>query len=181
MDAIKKRLSRLINDKAMTYGEFQLASGVKSNYYVDMSKVLLDAEGLYLASLLVIDAVPNWKEVEAIGGPATGAIPLVSSILTLFHESNVPMRGFFVRKESKTHGKKDLVEGYLGQRVVLVEDVTTSGQSLLKAVEEVQDQDCTVMHVVSILDRGTGAKDLFPDIPFTSILTIGDIFRDQTS
>jgi orotate phosphoribosyltransferase len=125
-----------------------------------------------------MEEVDAWKKVTAIGGPAYGAIPIVAGMLTMFAEHKWPMKGFFVRKETKDYGKKELLEGHLeqGDKVVLVEDVTTTGGSLLKAINEVQ-KVATVIQVISVVDRNQGACNLFKDkeIPFKSILNISQI------
>lgn len=155
-----------------------LASGQTSDYYIDLSKVLFDAVGLSLISSAIIEEVDAWKPITAIGGPAYGAIPIIAGLLTLFSEHKWPMKAFFVRKETKEYGKKELVEGNLskGDKVVLVEDVTTTGGSLLKAIQEVQ-KVATVSQVVSVVDRNQGAYNLFKEhnIPFKSILNISQI------
>ena len=141
-----------------------------------MSRVLLDSHGLALIASSVIGAA-KWDGVSAIGGPAFGAIPIVSGVLTLMNVS-WPMKGFFVRKETKEYGKKELIEGYLikEDKVILLEDVTTTGGSLLRAVEEVQ-KIANVIEVITIVDRNQGAEKLFEakGIPFKAILNINQI------
>jgi orotate phosphoribosyltransferase len=125
-----------------------------------------------------MEEVDAWKKVTAIGGPAYGAIPIISGMLTMFAEHKWPMKGFFVRKETKDYGKKELLEGHLDQddKVVLVEDVTTTGGSLLKAIDEVK-RLASIVQVISVVDRNQGADKLFKDkgIPFKSILNISQI------
>lgn len=160
----------------MSRGQFKLASGQISNYYIDMSKVALDSYGLALIASNVI-GVTKWNGVTAVGGPAYGAIPILSSVLTLMSLS-WPMKGFFVRKETKEYGKKELIEGDLTEEdnVILLEDVTTTGGSLLRAVEEVQ-KIAKVSQVITIVDRNQGADKLFEakGIPFKAILNITQI------
>lgn len=139
---------------------------------------MLDSAGLYLITSSIIEEVDSWGKVTTVGGPAYGAIPIISGILTLMHESKWSMRGFFVRKEIKGHGKQELIEGYLDEndKVILVEDITTTGGSLLKAIEEVQ-KIVKVSQVISVVDRNQGAYKLFEEkgIPFKSILNISQI------
>ena len=175
----RNQLIYLIKQKAISYGKFKLASGQISDYYIDLSKVVLDSTGLYLISSLVITEVDAWKKVNAVGGPAYGAIPIASGVLVLMHDSNWAMKGFFVRKEIKEHGKEELIEGHLskGDKVVLVEDVTTTGGSLFKTVLEIQKLGCEVVETISIVDRNQGASELFVEknLPFKSILNIEEI------
>jgi orotate phosphoribosyltransferase len=174
----KNQLIQLIRKKALSYGKFELSGGQISDYYIDLSKIVLYSKGLHLISSLIIDEVDNWK-VNAIGGPAYGAIPLVSGVLTLMSDSSFPMKGFFVRKETKGYGKKELIEGHLeeGEEVHLIEDVVTTGKSLLTVVKEVEQLGCKVIQVVSVVDRQQGAADLFDElgISFKSILNVADI------
>ena len=174
----RNQLITLIQEKALSRGKFQLASGQTSDYYIDLSKILFDSVGLSLVASSIMEEVDSWKKVTAIGGPAYGAIPIVSGMLTMFAEHKWPMKGFFVRKETKDYGKKELVEGHLveNDKVVLVEDVTTTGGSLLKAINEVQ-KVAKVVQVVSVVDRNQGAYKLFEEksIPFKSILNISQI------
>lgn len=174
----RNQLIKLIQAKALSRGTFKLASGQTSDYYIDLSKVLLDSVGLSLVASSIMEEVDAWKKVTAIGGPAIGAIPIISGMLTMFAEHKWPMKGFFIRKETKDYGKEDLVEGNLEKddKVVLVEDVTTTGGSLLKAINEVK-KVATVIQVISVVDRNQGAYNLFKDkeIRFTSILNISQI------
>ncbi len=175
---MRDELIQLIRQKALTKGKFTLASGQTSDYYIDLSKVVLDSVGLSLIASAVIEEVDSWREINAVGGPAYGAIPIISGVLTLMHDSGWSMKGFFVRKEIKGYGKQELVEGHLQEKdkVVLVEDVTTTGGSLLRAIEEVQ-KAAEVVQVISVLDRNQGAHMLFKEkgIPFKSVLNITDI------
>lgn len=174
----KDKLIELIQQKALSRGTFKLASGKTSDYYVDLSKIALDSLGLSLIASAVIDEVDNWSGVTAIGGPAYGAIPILSSILVLMNDSAWAMKGFFVRKETKGYGKQELIEGHLNpdDKVILVEDVTTTGGSLLKVIDEVQ-KIARVQQVISVVDREQGAAETFRSkgISFKSILNISQI------
>lgn len=170
------QLIEIIQQKALSRGEFKLASGQTSNYYIDLSRVVLDSHGLALIASSIIGAA-KWEDITAIGGPAYGAIPIVSGVLTMMNVS-WPMKGFFVRKETKEYGKKELIEGHLTKddNVILLEDVTTTGGSLLRAVEEVQ-KVAKVIQVITIVDRNQGAEKIFEakGIPFKALLNINQI------
>jgi len=175
-----KELKELIKSKALFTGEFILSSGRKSNFYVDMSKVSFDAEGINLISRIIIEEFNgSWQYVNAIGGPAMGAICLTAGILTMFGEFNIKKRGFSYLKQYKSHGKKELIEGDLrsDDRVVVLEDVTTTGNSLLKCVQEVQKLGCKIAGVMVVLDREEGAIELFKEkgIHFHPLIKISDI------
>jgi len=171
-----KQLVQLIKTKALSKGKFILASGAVSDYYVDLSKVAFDCAGLSLITSCINDSV-NWIGVNKVGGPAIGALPIV---VALMHSND--MHGFLIRKAEKDYGKKDLIEGCLekGDNVILVEDVSTSGNSLLKAVKVVQEFGCTVKQVVSVLDRNQGATELFEKegIPFKYLVSMKEVKDD---
>lgn len=174
----RNQLIALIREKALSKGKFKLASDQTSDYYIDLSKIVLDSVGLSLISSVIIEEIDSWRKISAVGGPAYGAIPIVSGILTLMNESKWSMKGFFVRKEVKNYGKQELVEGHLVEKdtVLLVEDVTTTGGSLFKAIDEVE-KIAKVIQVISVVDRNQGAHSLFEKrgIPFKSILNISQI------
>ena len=157
---MRTKLIELIQKHALSRGNFVLASGQISDHYIDLSKIVLDSAGLYLIASLVIEEVDKWKGITAIGGPAYGAISIISGILTLMHDSEYPMKGFFIRKESKTYGKQELIEGNLkdGDKVILVEDVTTTGKSLLKVLQEIE-KFVEISQIISVVDRNQGASE----------------------
>ena len=174
----QKNLIAIIKEKALIRGPVQLASGQKSDFYIDLSKITFDAYGIGLISSLVIEEVKSWRSIQTVGGPAYGAIPIVSGVLTLLNESHWAMNGFFFRKEIKPHGKAELIEGHLnqGDKVILVEDITTTGNSLMKVVEEVK-KIAEIVQIISIVDRNQGAHKLFANqnLFFKSILTVDQI------
>lgn len=163
--------------KSLEFGEFNLSSGEKSKYYFDASKLMFDSKAINLITQSILKLV-NFANITSVGGPATGALPLVSSLLCVLGKNHWPMKGFFVRKETKEYGKKELIEGHLNSNdnVILLEDVTTTGGSLLRAVEEVQ-KIAKVSQVITVVDRNQGADKLFESkkIPFKAILNINQI------
>lgn len=169
------QLIHLIKTKALSKGQFKLSSGQISDYYIDLSKVVLNSRGLATISSLIIDEIVALP--DAIGGPAYGAISIISGVLTKLNNPDID--GFYYRKEAKTYGKQDFLEGnlFVGDSVILVEDVITTGQSLLKIVEEVKKVNCKILQTISIVDRNQGAAELFKEknIPFKSLLNINQI------
>ncbi|MDH3198963.1 MAG: orotate phosphoribosyltransferase [Candidatus Krumholzibacteria bacterium] len=145
---------------AVRTGEFTLASGKKSNYYVNGKLTTLDARGAYLVGrvflAMVADDVP-----DAVGGLTLGADPIVGAMIALAGLEDLPLKGFIVRKASKEHGTKSQVEGPLadGDRVVVVEDVVTTGGSSLVAIEAVQAMGCRVKKVLAVVDREEGGRE----------------------
>ncbi|MEE9284286.1 MAG: orotate phosphoribosyltransferase [Dehalococcoidia bacterium] len=158
-DPRRERLKELIQQKAVLRGSFTLASGEKSSYYFDGRRVTHDAEGVALLGAIVADLLKG-TDVEAVGGPATGANPIVTATQLAAYREGRPLSGFFVRSEKKGHGTDRLVEGCLperrGARVVIVDDVVTTGGSLRRAIEAVEAQGCVVAKVVVLVDRRQG-------------------------
>lgn len=141
-------------------GEFTLASGRKSNYYINGKLTTLDARGAYLVGrtflAMLADDVP-----DAVGGLTLGADPIVGAMIALAGLEDTPLKGFIVRKEAKGHGTQSLIEGALstGERVVIVEDVVTTGGSSLQAIAAVKAVGCEVRKVIAIVDREEGGRD----------------------
>jgi orotate phosphoribosyltransferase len=161
-DARWERLKTIIREKSyITDGDFKLASGATSNFFFDMKVTLLDPEGATLAADLILDKMQGDK-VKAIGGLVLGACPIASAVCVKSFERGTPVNAFYVRKEPKKRGTQKMIEGAVlkpGDRVVMVEDVTTSGQSVINAIELVQGLGCEVIKVITMVDREQGAKE----------------------
>lgn len=176
----KSKLVELVKEKALQFGDFTLASGKKSNFYIDCRNVTLSAEGAVLIAQGILSVLDETKEsYAAVGGLTLGADPILAAVLTLAGIRQQPLKGFIVRKEAKGHGAGKLVEGPIkaGDKLVVVEDVSTTGGSALKAVEAVRELDCEVVRVVTVLDRLSGAEEAFAEakVPFSSLLTLRDL------
>src|SRR5215469_13705776 len=141
--------------------EFRLTSGGSSNFFIDLKKTMLDPEGASLLADLLFDKIKG-EDVDCVGGMETGAIPIVAS-LCMRSWPEKPIRGFFIRKEAKGHGTDQRVDGLLENesRVILLEDVTTTGGSAMRAVDQVRRAQCMVIKVITIVDRLEGAEDNF--------------------
>jgi len=152
-------MTRLI-ERSLRTGDFTLASGRKSNYYINGKLTTLDSRGAYLIArvfmAMIADDVP-----DAVGGLTLGADPIVGSMLSMAGMEDLPLKGFIVRKASKDHGTRSLVEGPLGEgdRVVIIEDVVTTGGSALEAVDAVVALGCEVKKVVAVVDREEGGPE----------------------
>ena len=158
----RDRLFHLIREKALKRGEFILSSGKRSSYYLDLRAITLDPEGSFLAASLILEKLSKENlKVDAIGGPTLGADPIVGAVLALSYNQRKPLRGFIVRKERKKYGTKNLIEGSLnaGDKVLVIDDVATTGASLLKAIKEVENFGYKILETWVIVDREEGAKD----------------------
>lgn len=156
----RDELLRILVARSLQKGDFTLASGQKSSYYIDGKLSTLDARGAYLVARIFLamlaDDVP-----DAVGGLTLGADPIVGSMLSLAGMEDLELKGFIVRKAAKGHGTESLVEGTLspGDRAVVIEDVVTTGGSSLKAIQAVRDVGCEVTRVLAIVDREQGGRE----------------------
>ena len=153
-------LIALIREQALKFGDFTLASGKKASFYLDCRQVTLDSAGANLIAAGILDVIGD-DPPDAVGGMAIGADPITGAVITLAGTRGIPMKGFIVRKESKEHGTARMVEGPVraGQRVVIVEDVVTTGGSSLQAISAVEELGCSVVRVLAIVDREEGGKE----------------------
>jgi len=173
----RQRLIELFRQNALKFGDFTLASGKKSTYYLDGRLITLHAEGLKLIAEGILETLGD-LEFAAVGGMSIGADPIVGGVLAVAAQQGRPLLGFIVRKEAKEHGTKRLVEGPVpaGSKVVVVEDVITTGSSSLQAIDRVQEMGCTVVCTVGVCDRLQGGAAAFAarGIPFRTLLKITD-------
>ena len=178
---LRERLFDLIKDRSFRRGDFTLASGKKSAYYFDSKSTMLHPEGASLLAELILDELRDVK-ADCVGGLEMGAVPLIAPVAMKSVEAGRPLHGFFVRKEPKNHGTKQRVEGLdmSGKTAVILEDVTTTGGSAMQAIEEVRAAGGTVALVLSILDRGEGAAELYAaaGVPFKSLFRAEEFLRD---
>jgi orotate phosphoribosyltransferase len=158
----KRRLLEIIKIKSLitTGGPFKLASGAKTNYYLDMKPTTFDPEGINLIADIVLNMLSGDPDVEAIGGLEVGAVPIVIAV-SMRSWPKHPITGFVVRKEKKGHGTDKLIDANFRPNgtVVLFEDVTTTGESVMQAVRAVRQQRATVKKIITIVDRLEGAVD----------------------
>src|ERR1700759_2388461 len=147
--AARARLRDIIHRRSFGYGEIKLASGRTSHYYFNLKPAMLDAEGAALLAQLTLDALAG-ERIDYLGGLEMGAVPFVGAVASLSPMGGAPMQAFFVPKKPKEHGARLSVEGLMpgqslqGKRVVIVEDVTTTGGSAMKAVEAAREAGAEV-------------------------------------
>jgi orotate phosphoribosyltransferase len=176
----RKELVEVVQREALKRGSFTLASGKTASYYLDCRRVTLHPAGANLIALGMLEILDElgW-EPQAVGGLAIGADPITAAIVTRAGQGSRPLRGFMVRKEPKGHGTSQQVEGpvYPGERVVVVEDVITSGGSALKAAEICRQHGLDVIGVMGVVDRLAGGKQAFQAVGLTlqCLLTIEDL------
>jgi orotate phosphoribosyltransferase len=184
ISASRVRLADIIRKRSFGRGEITLASGRKSDFYFNLKPTMLDPEGAALLAELSLDALKD-QQVDYIGGLEMGAVPLAGAIAQLSWLKGHPIAAFFVRKKPKEHGARLSVEGLArgeslqGKRIVIVEDVTTTGGSAVKAVEAVRDAGGEVALVFTMVDREEGAAEAFAsaNIPFRALYRAGEFLK----
>jgi len=178
----RERLRQLFRERALQFGDFTLASGKKSSYYVNSKKVLFHAEAISLLGDELYEATKD-LDFQAIGGLEVGAIPMAAAALTAFHRNGRSLEGFFVRKQTKEYGSKERLEGQVraGDRVVVIDDVLTTGGSMLQAIEAVEALGATVVRAVCICDRLQGAREALVKYDFRPLFTIRDFGIELTT
>ena len=159
------RLLELLKRLSYEEREVTLASGQKSNFYIDCKQTVLGAEGHFLVGMLLNRLLAEkLPQVEAIGGLTMGADPLASAASTMSYVMGHPLRAFYVRKEAKGHGTGQWIEGGKslrpGMKVAIVEDVVTTGGSALKAVARAQEFGLEVSGILALVDREEGGREV---------------------
>jgi orotate phosphoribosyltransferase len=161
IDKARQELFKLIKSKAYAEGRFKLSSGKISDYYIDCRKVTLSSKGAFFSAFLILDMIKN-KKIDAIGGPTIGADPLVGAVCALsMARGRKPLKAFLVRKEAKTHGLKRRIEGpklKKGDRVLVIDDVATTGGSLIDTIVCLRKEGVKVDSVITLVDRNEGAR-----------------------
>jgi orotate phosphoribosyltransferase len=180
-DDRRERLLRIIKAQSLLTGaQFTLASGQRSGFFFDMKKTMFHPEGAALIGDIIFEMIAGDTDVEYIGGLEIGAIPMAVSVAARSWPDR-PINAFFVRKAAKDHGAINLIDGQFrpNAKVILFEDVTTTGGSVMKAVRAVRDQGCTVKKILTIVDRGEGATANLKkeNLELAAIFTMDD-FRD---
>ena len=161
---MRQRLKELLLTKSYREGRIKLTSGKESDFYIDGKQTTLDAEGAYLCGELLYDLINSQdKEITGVGGMTLGADPLVTAVSIVSFLKGRPMPAFIVRKEPKSHGTENFIEGKenltAGARVALLEDVVTTGGTLIKVIERVKSQGFEIGLVATIVDRQEGGSE----------------------
>ena len=177
----RARLADIIFASSFGRGEITLASGRKSDFYFDMKPTIFNAEGGALIGRMLLPEIVA-AGGEYAGGLELGAVPLAALVSQRGFEAGTPVNGFFVRKQPKGHGARKLVEGLApgatlaGKRVVILEDVTTTGDSAFKAVEACAEAGANIVLVISLVDRQEGAVEAFAarKLPFRALFNASE-------
>lgn len=146
-------LQQMIIRDGLLRGEFVLSSGKTSNYYLDLRRITLNSGAAPLIGYLLLARLR--KDIVGVGGPSLGADPIVGAMVTMAQFYDRPLKGFLIRKEPKKYGTRSLIEGPVarGDRVAIVEDVATTGGSLLKSIEAARSEGLVVAQAFSLVDR----------------------------
>src|SRR5689334_13178797 len=155
----RDQLLAQVRDKAVVHGRVTLSSGKEADYYVDLRRVTLDAEAAPLVGRVMLDLTRDW-EYDAVGGLTLGADPVATAMLHAAAAQGRAVDAFVVRKSDKAHGLQRRIEGpdVAGRRVLAVEDTSTTGGSVLIAVDALREAGAEVVGVAAIVDRGSGAE-----------------------
>lgn len=163
-----QRLKEILLKNSYRKGTFTLTSGQTSDFYIDGKQTTLHAEGAYLCGKLLFELIRSEPDpIDAVGGMTLGADPLVSAVSIVSYLDKAPIPAFIVRKEAKGHGTGNYIEGMKnlpsGGRVALVEDVVTTGGTLLQVIERVESAGFVVGLVVTVVDRQEGGAETLAD------------------
>ncbi len=176
---MKARLLALLQQEALKKGKFILSSGKESSFYLDGRIITMTPEGAYLIASIMLSMIKQ-DRVTAFGGPTLGADPIVGAVAAVSHLNAVPLKTFIVRKAAKEHGTQRQVEGpalQAGERVVLVDDVATSGKSLIEANKGMDSIGVSVVKALVIVDRNEGGRENLAacGVKLESIFTLADL------
>ena len=187
---MRDRLIKLIYDRAFKYSEepsFKLVSGRMSNYYFNCKMVTLNPEGMYLVGNIIFDMIKDLG-VKGIGGLTLGADPIADAVAYTSYLKENPIEAFVVRKSAKSHGTMQWIEGDVkaGDRVVIVDDVITTGKSTIEAITRAREAGLNIVKVIALVDRQEGGyeniaealKDIKADYKLIgSVVTRDDVMK----
>lgn len=184
MSAVRARLLELLRDRSFARRTVTLASGRESDFFIDCKQTVLSAEGHALAGALMLEAAIADGPFDALAGVELGGCPLASAASLLSFQRGAPKDAVYVRKDVKEHGSRRALEGNAqlsaGASLVILEDVTTTGGSTLKAVDKLRAAGYRVEAVVTLVDRLEGGREAIEaaGLRFTSIFTRRDFIAD---
>ncbi|MEO1690304.1 MAG: orotate phosphoribosyltransferase [Cyanobacteria bacterium J06631_6] len=177
-DTLRQILLDLIVKHAYVEGDFTLSSGAKSSYYINCKQVTLNAAGALALGRLLLQQLP--PDTSAVAGLTLGADPMVSAVSVVSAYEDRPLPGLIIRKKPKGHGTQAYIEGPAlpqGAKVIVLEDVVTTGGSALTAVERLLDAGYEVTQILALVDREQGGKELYQskEIDFQALFSIQEV------
>jgi len=177
-----EELKEIIRKKSVRVGDFVLSSGKKAGYYLDCRMTTLDPRGALLIGRLLLKKMREMKlRPDAIGGMTLGADPIAAAVAVVSELEGSPLQAFIVRKEPKVHGMRRFIEGWdpaAGSTVVIIDDVCTTGESILRACQAAEEAGCRVIAALCVVDREEGgSQTISARYPFYPLLTANDILR----
>ena len=174
--SIKSELIEQIKQKAVVHGKVILSSGKEADYYVDLRRVTLDAVAAPLVGQAMLEATKDF-DFEAVGGLTLGADPVATAMMHEAKKQGRILNSFVVRKEGKAHGLQRRIEGpdVKGKRVLAVEDTSTTGGSVLTAVEALNEAGAIVVGVAVVVDRGAGKKIEDAGLKYVSVVSLQEL------
>ena len=169
-------LLRVIKEKAVVHGDFVLASGQRATWYIDLRRVLLSGQSAPLAGRVMLDLTTG-LDYDAVGGLTLGADPVAAAMMHAASVTGRPLDAFVVRKEGKAHGLQRRIEGpdVAGRRVLAVEDTSTTGASVLAAVDALREAGAHVVGVAVIVERGARGPVTERGLPYLAAYEMGDL------
>jgi orotate phosphoribosyltransferase len=180
----RERLANLLRTKSLVRGEITLSSGKKSSYYLDCKLTTLSPEGALLTGYCVLELLDEMGvKPDAIGGLSMGADPVVSAAVIVSEIEHRPLPGFLVRKEAKKHGRQKQLEGLddpRGKKVVIVDEVCTTGGSTQDAIDAAERAGCKVVAVISLVDREEGGSEMLrKKYNYRSVFTARELLAED--
>jgi orotate phosphoribosyltransferase len=174
--SIKSELIEQIKQKAVVHGKVILSSGKEADYYVDLRRVTLDAVAAPLVGQAMLEATKEF-DYEAVGGLTLGADPVATAMMHEAKKQGRILNSFVVRKEGKAHGLQRRIEGpdVKGKKVLAVEDTSTTGGSVLTAVQALQEAGAIVVGVAVVVDRGAGKKIEDAGLKYVSVVSLQEL------
>jgi orotate phosphoribosyltransferase len=169
-------LLRLIKDKAVVHGDFALSSGQRATWYIDLRRILLAGQGAPLAGRVMLD-LTSGLDYDAVGGLTLGADPVATAMLHAAAAAGQSLDAFVVRKEGKAHGLQRRIEGpdVAGRKVLAVEDTSTTGTSVLTAVDALAEAGAQVVGVAVLVERGARGPVTARGLPYLAAYEVSDL------
>jgi orotate phosphoribosyltransferase len=175
-DSVKSELIKQIKEKAVVHGKVILSSGKEADYYVDLRRVTLDSVAAPLVGQAMLDVTKD-LDFECVGGLTLGADPVATAMMHVAKQNGRNLNAFVVRKEGKAHGLQRRIEGpdVKGKKVLAVEDTSTTGGSVLTAVEALKEAGAIVVGVAVVVDRGAGKKIEEAGLKYLSVVSLQEL------